>query len=134
MDFFSELGKTLDTVINQVGEKTEEIWEVGKTNLEIVKNEDAIRRMYRKIGELVSSEFNKGMTFSDEINQACAEVEKRKKLVEELKSKLGKSKSSGRYSTNTSEEASDGTEEAPNITIIPLDSSDGSSIKLDDID
>ena len=91
MDFFSELGKTLDNVINQVGEKSEEIWESGKANLEIVKQEDTIKRMYRKIGELISEDFNQGQLFNDDINEACAEVQERKRIVEELKSKLRKS-------------------------------------------
>ncbi|NLC43661.1 MAG: hypothetical protein GX783_05205 [Clostridiales bacterium] len=107
MDFFSELGKTLDNVINQVGEKSEEIWESGKANLEIVKQEDAIKRMYRKIGKLVSEDFAQGQLFSNEINEACAEVQERKNVVEELKSKLRKSKNSEKNTDSSTVEDTD---------------------------
>ena len=107
MDFFSDLGKTLDNVINQVGEKSEEIWESGKANLEIVKQEDAIRRMYRKIGELVSEDYNQGQLFNDDINEACAEVQERKGIVEELKSKLRKSKNAGKHTDSSTVEDTD---------------------------
>lgn len=104
MNFFDGLGKTLEEVAKQVEEKSGELLEAGKLNIEIFKQEDAIRRTYRKIGEQVSQCYEKGERFGEKVNQLCNEIQERKKKVDELKAKLSEIKKAGKTSNGERKE------------------------------
>ena len=107
MDIFHDLGKTIEKVARQVGEKSEEVLESGKLNIEILKQEDAIRKLNRKIGEHVSAQYSKGQTFDEHTNALCLEIEEKKKKIEELRVKLGELKKSGKQSANKTDNQTD---------------------------
>lgn len=98
MDFFNGLGKTLEEAARQVGEKSEEIWEAGRLNIEIFKREDAIRRIYRKIGEQVSADYEKGERFGSGVNEYCDEIQERKSEISRLKARLSETGKSEKQS------------------------------------
>ncbi|MGI6141885.1 MAG: hypothetical protein ACOYEH_09190, partial [Caldicoprobacterales bacterium] len=89
VEIFQDLGRTIEQVARQVGEKSEEVWEAGKLKIEIFKQEDAIRKLYRKIGEQVSAQYSKGQQYDERTNEFCAEIQERKKKIEQYKAKLG---------------------------------------------
>lgn len=92
MDFFNDLGKTLSDVAKQVEEKSGELLEAGRLNIEIFREEDAIRRIYRKIGELIFKEFDKGEPYTGKADELCDEIRHRKRKIELLKAKLSETR------------------------------------------
>jgi len=88
MEIFQDLGKTIEQVARQVGEKSEEVWEAGKLNIEIFKQEDAIRKLHRRIGEHISTQYIEGQQFDEQTNAICAEIQEREKKIGEFKVKL----------------------------------------------
>lgn len=88
MEIFQDLGKTIERVARQVGEKSEEVWEAGKLNIEIFRQEDAIRKLCRKIGEHISAEYSKGQKYDDRTNVLCAEIKEKEERINQLKAKL----------------------------------------------
>ncbi|NLU37150.1 MAG: hypothetical protein GXX01_09090 [Clostridiales bacterium] len=88
MDFINDLGKTLGQAARQLGEKSEELLEAGKINIEIFKQQDAVRKLQRRIGEQVSARYYEGQRYDEQINALCAEIQARNKSIDELKQKL----------------------------------------------
>ena len=94
MDFLNDLGKTIEHAARQIGEKSEEIWEAGKINIEIFKQQDAVRKLQKQIGEQVSAKYNEGQRFDTQINELCAEIQEKNKKIKELREKLKKTEQS----------------------------------------
>ena len=92
MDFFNDLGKTLNNVARQVGEKSGELLDVGRWNMDILKQEDAIRKVYRKIGEQIYTEYDKGENYAGTVDELCEEIRRRKSKIEFLNVKLKEAK------------------------------------------
>ena len=92
MDFFNDLGKTLNNVARQVGEKSGELLDTGRWNMEILKQEDAIRKTYRKIGEQIYAEYDKGENYAGTVDELCEEIRRRKSKIEFLNVKLNEAK------------------------------------------
>jgi peptidoglycan hydrolase CwlO-like protein len=88
MDFFNGLSKTLSDAAKIVEEKSGEFLEAGRLNIEIFKEEDAVRRSYRKIGELVYKAFEKGESYEGKAEELCSDIQERKKKIGQLKAKL----------------------------------------------
>jgi hypothetical protein len=88
MDFFNGLSKTLSDAAKIVEEKSGELLEAGRLNIEILKQEDAVRRTCRKIGELIYKAFDEGESYEGKADELCQEVRARKKKIEQLKGKL----------------------------------------------
>jgi len=105
MKFLNDLGKTLEDVAKQVEEKSTELLETGKLNIEIFKQEDAIKRIYRKIGEQISLDYENGARFGEQINLLCNEIQDRKKKVEELKLKITEVRKSGKGSPENNDQS-----------------------------
>lgn len=107
MDFFTGLSKTLEEAARQVGEKSGEIWESGRLNFEIYKEEEAIRRIHRKIGEQVYADYEKGQGFSGRVTELCDEIKERKSRINRLKAKLSEIGKPSRQSGKPDEQQTD---------------------------
>lgn len=94
MEFFDSLGKTFTEVARQVEAKSGELIETGRLNIEIFKEEDAIRRLNRKIGELIYSHYIRNEDYGGKADIICAEVSERRKRIKELKAKIKEIKKS----------------------------------------
>ena len=110
MDFFNGLGKTLGEVAKQVEERSGELLEAGRLNIEIFKEEDAIRRISRKIGELIYSAYDRGEKYTGKADKLCAEISERKKKIEMLKSKIRDTKKTEEHSQADSNDETHPTE------------------------
>lgn len=88
MNFFNNLGKSIGEMAKQAGEKSGELLEVGRLNIEIYREEDAIRRICRKIGEQIYHLYDQDKQYGGEADELCAEIKDRKKKIEELKEKI----------------------------------------------
>jgi hypothetical protein len=123
MDFFNDLGKTLSNVAKQVEEKSGELLEAGRLNIEIFKEEDAIRKTYRKIGELIFKEFDKGEPYAGKADDLCDQIRQRKRKIELLKAKLSETKveakpaehMNGEQHSNSEKEMTEGAPVGPEV-------------------
>lgn len=107
MEIFQDLGRTIEQVARQVGEKSEEVWEAGKLKIEILRQEDAIRKLHRKIGELISTQYSKGEQYDEQTNEFCAEIQERKKKIYQYKAKLGELRKTEKQSAKQSAKQSE---------------------------
>ena len=103
MELLNDLGKTLEGIARQVEKKSGEIWQAGKLNVEILKQEEAIRRLHRKIGELVSADYGKTDHYGERVKRYCAEVQERKRKIEKLISELRDAKEAGKSDGSSSD-------------------------------
>ncbi len=121
MDFFNDLGKTLSNVAKQVEEKSGELLEAGRLNIEIFKEEDAIRKIYRKIGELIFKEFDKGESYAGKADELCDQIRQHKRKIELLKAKLSETKAEAKSpehkngNSNSEEEMTEGAPVGPEV-------------------
>jgi len=88
LEFLDNLGKTFNEVARQVEAKSEELIETGRLNIDIFKEEDAIRRLNRKIGELIYSHYIRGEDYGDKADEICAEISERRKRIKELRARI----------------------------------------------
>ena len=92
MDFLDDLGKKLGETVKVVGDRSQQIVEVGKFNIEIGKEEAVIKRLYTKIGEAVYRA-HCGEETAESIENLCQEVSQRQQRIEDLKKRVQELKS-----------------------------------------
>jgi len=85
MAFIDDLAKRFGEVVKKVGEKSEELVEIGKLNYEIFKEEDAVKRLYREIGQAVYEAYKQENNSFDVIYRLCQEIDKRSERIDSLK-------------------------------------------------
>lgn len=95
MEILDSLGKRLSEVAKQVEEKSGEWLEIGKLNLEIFREEEAIRKIYREMGEAVYSAYFEGQNYGGIADGHCREIAERKLKIQNLKQKIDEAKKSG---------------------------------------
>ena len=83
---------TWGNVARQVGEKSGELLDVGRWNMDILKQEDAIRKAYRKIGEQIYMEYDEGENYAGTVDELCEEIRRRKSKIEFLNVKITEAK------------------------------------------
>lgn len=88
MAFIDELAKRFGEVVKKVGEKSEQLVELGKVNYELFKEEDAIKRLYREIGEAVYEAYKQENKSLDAIYRLCKEIDEHKEKIEGLKKQV----------------------------------------------
>lgn len=88
MAFIDELAKRLGEVVKKVGEKSEELVELGKLNYEIFKEEDAIKRLYREIGQAVYEAYKQENNSLEAIYRLCQEIDEHRQKIESLKKQV----------------------------------------------
>src|SRR5690554_691771 len=88
MDFMDNLGKRLGEVVKTVEEKSSELLSIGKLNIEIIKEKDAIRKLYHKIGELIYEAYDRNGDYSGAADAYCIEIKERKDRIHELNIKI----------------------------------------------
>jgi len=104
MDFLNDLGKTLSNVAKQVETKSGELLDAGRWNMEILKEEDAIRKAYRRIGEQIYTEYAKGESYAGKADELCDEIRRRKNRIEALKARLREAKKAEEKAKKEAEE------------------------------
>ena len=122
MDFFNDLGKTLSNVAKKAEVKSGELLETGRQNVEILKEEDAVRKAYRKIGERIYEEYEKGESYAGKADELCEGILRRKNRIDDLKAKLNEAKKEEKKAEQRPEESGD--REDPEEE--PAESEDGS--------
>ncbi|MDN5277522.1 MAG: hypothetical protein PWR01_1487 [Clostridiales bacterium] len=88
MAFIDELAKRLGEVVKKVGEKSEELVELGKLNYEIFREEDTIKRLYREIGQAVYEAYKQENNSLDAIYRLCQEIDEHREKIEGLKKRV----------------------------------------------
>jgi len=88
MAFIDELAKRFGDVVKKVGEKSEQLVELGKLNYELFKEEDAIKRLYREIGQAVYEAYKQENNSLNDIYRLCQEIDEHKGRIEELKKQM----------------------------------------------
>jgi|GEM_PF-449381 len=88
MAFIDELAKRFGDVVKKVGEKSEQLVELGKLNYELFKEEDTIRRLYREIGQAVYEAYKQENNSLNEIYRLCQEIDEHREKVESLKKQV----------------------------------------------
>lgn len=88
MALIDELAKRFGDVVKRVGEKSEQLVELGKLNYELFKEEDAIKKLYREIGQAVYEAYKQESNSLNDIYRLCREIDERKEKIEELKKQV----------------------------------------------
>ena len=88
MAFIDELTKRFGEVVKKVGEKSEQLVELGKLNYELFKEEDAIKRLYREIGQAVYEAYKQENNSLDAIYRLCQKIDEHKEKIEILKKQV----------------------------------------------
>jgi len=96
MEFLDDLGRRLGEVARQVEEKSEELFEIGKINIRIFREEEAIRRLSRRIGEIVYKAYSDGSEYGGLVDEQCSEISERKQRIAGLRLKIEEIKNAGR--------------------------------------
>ncbi|NLN41343.1 MAG: hypothetical protein GX160_05040 [Clostridiales bacterium] len=92
MDFFDDLGKKIGETVKIVGDRSQQIVEIGKFNIEIGKEEAAIKKLYTQIGEAVYRA-HLGEETAERIDNLCQEITERFQRIEELQERIKELKS-----------------------------------------
>lgn len=108
MEFFDDLGKTISSVAKQVEEKSGELIEIGRLNIEIFKEEDAIRKLSRKIGEVIYEAYSEDKEYAELADDLCYEIGEKKKRIDSLRAKISEVRKANK---DTQSEENDGFEE-----------------------
>jgi hypothetical protein len=88
MEFFDDLGRRLGEVARQVEEKSEELFGIGKLNIRIFREEEAIRRLSRRIGEIVYEAYSNGKEYGGLADEQCRQIAERKQKIAGFKKKI----------------------------------------------
>ncbi len=132
MEFLDNLGKTFSEVARQVEAKSEELIETGRLNIEIFKEEDAIRRLNRKIGELIYSHYIRKEDYGGKADELCAEICERKKKIKGLRARIKEIRSAkGESKANTGEEREAGSKDTGNDSSKADDGEESKGTKAD---
>lgn len=88
MDIFDDLGQRIGETFKVVGDTSKQVFEAGKINLEIGREEALIKKLYNKIGqEVYKAHCGHGET-AENIDSLCWEVNERKAKISDLKAQL----------------------------------------------
>ena len=85
MDFLDDLGKKIGETVKVVGDRSQQIVEVGKINIEIGKEEATIKRLYSQIGEAVYKAHCGEEETAEDIDNLCQEISERQGRIQGLK-------------------------------------------------
>jgi hypothetical protein len=70
--------------------------EIGKINIEIGKEEAAIKKLYSQIGQAVYQAYSTDKELGENITELCDEVSRHQSKIEELKAKAERIKSNSK--------------------------------------
>jgi hypothetical protein len=107
MAFIDELSTKFTKMVKKIGEKSEELVGLGKLNYEIYKEEDTVKKLYSKIGQVVYEAYSKENNSINVIYNLCKEIDSRRERIESLKRDADDIKA-GKSSGGTTAEASTG--------------------------
>ncbi|HZJ57645.1 MAG TPA: hypothetical protein VFD89_05325 [Clostridia bacterium] len=93
MEFFEDLGKKVGETVKVIGDRSHQVLEIGRINIEIGKEEASIKRLYTQIGEAVYRAHTKGDETAEVIDNLCQEIAERWNRVKEFKIRISELKS-----------------------------------------
>ncbi len=105
MEFMDSLSKRIGEMAKQVEEKSGEWLEIGKINLELFREEEAIRKLCRKIGESVYEAYSHGEVYGSKVDENCREIGEKKLKILLLKQQIEEIKKAEK-NTQESEQSS----------------------------
>ncbi|MDP4110143.1 MAG: zinc-ribbon domain-containing protein [Bacillota bacterium] len=86
MAFFDDFGKKVGNAVDVTAAKTKEVAFLTKLNMQISSEKRKMERLYTEIGKLTYERENgKPDSF---VSEQCLEIDKIKKIIEELDKKL----------------------------------------------
>ena len=85
MAFLDELSNKFAEMVKRVGEKSDELIGLGKLNYEIYREEDAVKKLYGQIGEVVYRAYSQENSSINAIFNICKEIDNRKAKIVYLK-------------------------------------------------
>jgi polyhydroxyalkanoate synthesis regulator phasin len=92
MEFLDDIGKKIGEAIKIVGDRSQQVVEIGKINVEIGKEEATIKKLYSRIGE-ATYRAHCGEETAEMIHDLCQEVSERQERIYNLKNQIQKLKS-----------------------------------------
>jgi peptidoglycan hydrolase CwlO-like protein len=93
MEFLEDLGQKVGETVKVIGDKSQQVIEIGRINIEIGKEEASIKKLYAKVGEAVYRAHSKGDDTADIIDGLCQEIGERWNRIKELKDRIRELKS-----------------------------------------
>ncbi|NLJ66744.1 MAG: hypothetical protein GX340_05465 [Clostridiales bacterium] len=93
MEFLEDLGQKVGETVKVIGDKSQQVIEIGRINIEIGKEEASIKKLYAKVGEAVYRAHSKGDDTAEIIDDLCQEIGERWNRIKELKDRIRELKS-----------------------------------------
>jgi hypothetical protein len=93
MEFFEDLGKKVGETVKVIGDKSQQMIEIGRINFEIGKEEANIKKLYTQVGEAVYRAHSQGDETAETIDSLCQEIGERLDRIRELKDRIQELKS-----------------------------------------
>ncbi len=88
MEFFEDIGKRIGETVKVVGDKSQQLVEIGKINIEIGKEEATIKKLYSQVGEAVYKAHCGQEETAESIDNLCREINQRHERIQELKKRV----------------------------------------------
>ena len=92
MEFFEDLGKKVGETVKVIGDKSQQMIEIGRINFEIGKEEANIKSSIPKL-EKQSIGHSQGDETAETIDSLCQEIGERLDRIRELKERIQELKS-----------------------------------------
>ncbi len=89
-----DLMDKVNEIARMVGDKANELVEVGKLNLKMNQENAAVESLQKQIGEIAFGKFRSGDELDPEIEDLCIKIEKHKRTMAETQRELNRKKAS----------------------------------------
>ena len=89
-----DLMNKVNDIVRMVGDKANELVEVGKLNLKLNQENAAVESLQKQIGEIAFGKFRSGDELDPEIEELCIKIEKHKRTMAETQRELNRCKAS----------------------------------------
>ena len=100
-----EIMDKVNEIAHKVSDKAGEVVEMGKLTARIYREEDEVKALKKKIGEICFGKFRAGDELDPEIEQLCIKIDKHKASIAENQRRLNRMKTGDR---KTVDPAADG--------------------------
>lgn len=87
-----DLMDKVNDIARMVGDKANELIEVGKLNLKMNQENAAVESLQKQIGEIAFGKFRSGDELDPEIEELCIKIEKHKRTMAETQRELNRKK------------------------------------------
>lgn len=92
MAIFNKIGKKINIIAKNAVNKSSEVMEISKLNLNINTEEDGLSDLYRQLGEYCFEKYNNGETTDKNVAEICEDIKIHLENISYFKEKINEIK------------------------------------------